>query len=119
MTYQLRFETLGVNPDKHIVGTKKLCSIEKLNNELFILESIAVINNPKNSVDIRTKERLEVIKDQLIDKGTFTKKDIEEAFSMYPVIKKPSIAVVKKFLELFVFVTYNKQSKTYKVKQKR
>ena len=119
LTYQLRFETLGVNPDKHIVGTKKLCSIEKLNNELFILESMAVINNPKNNADIRAKKRLEFIKDQLIDKGTFSKKDIEEAFSLYPVIKKPSIAVVKKFLELFVVVTYNKQTKTYRVKQKR
>ena len=80
---------------------------------------MAVINNPKNNADIRAKKRLEFIKDQLIDKGTFSKKDIEEAFSLYPVIKKPSTALVKKFLELFVVVTYNKQTKTYRVKQKR
>lgn len=115
-TYQIRFVRLGLDPDQYIVGPKKLASIEALNNELFFLESMATINTPKTNADYRSKERLEDVRDTLLNKVAFTKQDIDEVFSKYPLIKKPSLQTVKRFLEQYAVVTYNKQTKTYRVK---
>jgi hypothetical protein len=98
------------------VGPKKLASIEALNNQLFFLESMATINNPKTVADYRSKERLEDVRDMLLNKETFTKQDIDDVFSRYPLIKKPSLQTIKKFLDQYAAVTYNKQTKTYRVK---
>lgn len=115
--YELRFLKLGVDPDKYIVGEKALASPQKLNNTLYFLESMAVMNNPINEADKITKERLEEAIGILINKGTFNRKDIESVFNKHTLIIKPSIEVVVKLVKEFAEVTYNKQTKTYRVKK--
>jgi hypothetical protein len=78
---------------------------------------MAVINNPINEADKQTKDRLEEAIRTLIEKKTFNKKDIEGAFDKYVLIVKPSIEVVVKLVKEFAEVTYNKQTKTYRVKK--
>lgn len=115
--YEMRLVKLGIEPDEHIVGAKGLTSPQKLNNTLYFLESMAVINNPINEADKQTKDRLEEAIRTLIEKKTFNKKDIEGAFDKYVLIVKPSIEVVVKLVKEFAEVTYNKQTKTYRVKK--
>jgi hypothetical protein len=115
--YELRFLKLGVDHDKYIVGEKALASPQKLNNTLYFLESMAVMNNPINEADKIAKERLEETIGTLIEKGTFKRKDIESAFEKHNLIIKPSIEVVVKLVKEFAVVTYNKQTKTYRMKK--
>ena len=113
----MRFVKLGLNPEEYIIDSKKLAAIQKLNNELFALESIAVINTPRSEADKRSKKRLEGIRDTLINKKTFTKQNIVEAFKEHTIVKLPSIETVLVFLKHYAKITYNKKTKTYRVKR--
>lgn len=115
--YELRFVKLGVDPDKYIVGEKSLISPQKLNNILYYLESMALLKNPINEADMKAKDRLEEAIRILIDRGTFNKRDIESTFDKHNLIVKPSNEVVVKLVKEFGKVTYNKQTKMYRVKK--
>ena len=114
-----RFVKRGVDPDKYMIGNKAMKSIQSLNNQLFLIESIGAINNPISEADKKNGANLSSFVNTLLDKGTFTQKDINEELDKYGIIKKPSYQVIKMLLEEFAVITYNKQKKIYRVKYRK
>jgi hypothetical protein len=78
-----------------------------------------VIKNPKNNADKRSKKRLLEAINSLINNRVFNRADMEEAFSKKILVVKPSIETLEKILDDFAIISYNKQTKTYRVKKKR
>ena len=54
----------------------------------------------------------------LIDKGEFTRNDIDKALESLKLINKPSYQTMEQILKQFYRMTYNKKTKTYSVKGK-
>ena len=54
----------------------------------------------------------------LIDKGKFTRNDIDKSLVSLKLINKPSYQAVEQILKQFCRMTYNKKTKTYSVKEK-
>jgi hypothetical protein len=116
---QIELRSLGVIPDRYIVKDNRLATIKQLNNDIFALETKAVIENPRSKEDYKAKEKLEAAISYLIDIGTCTKEEVLSAFDDGMVINKPSVDVAVKVLKEYADVTYNKRAKRYRVKKKK
>ena len=46
-----RLEKLGHNPNDYIINQGRIASVQNLNNQLVILETLALYNKPKNKAD--------------------------------------------------------------------
>ena len=110
---------MGVNPDRYIVKDNRLATIKQLNNDVFALETKAVIENPRSKEDYKAKEKLEAAISCLIDMETCTKAEVLSAFDDGVVLNKPSVEVAVKVLKEYADVTYNKRAKRYRVKKKK
>ena len=115
---QIELRSLGVIPDRYIVKDNRLATIKQLNNDIFALETKAVIENPRSKEDYKAKEKLESAISCLIDMETCTKEEVLSVFDDGVVLNKPSVDVAIKVLKEYADVTYNKRSKRYKVKKK-
>jgi len=115
---QIKLRFMGVNPDRYIVKDNRLATIKQLNNDVFALETKAVIENPRSKEDYKAKEKLEAAISCLIDMETCTKEEVLRAFDDGVVLNKPSVDVAVKVLKEYADVTYNKRVKRYRVKKK-
>ena len=104
------------DPNSYIVEEASLVSIQKLNNQIYFLETMATIYNPKTEADKANRNRVLSLINGLIDKGKFTRKDIDKALDKLSLINKPSYQAMEKILKQFGKLTYNKKTKTYTVK---
>ena len=116
---QIKLRFMGVNPDRYIVKDNRLATIKQLNNDVFALETKAVIENPRSKEDYKAKEKLEAAISCLIDMETCTKEEVLSAFDDGVVLNKPSVEVAVKVLKEYADVTYNKRAKRYRVKKKK
>lgn len=117
-TYHERLSLLVDDPNVYILGDNSLTSIQKLNNELYKLETISILNNPKTSADRANKEQIMSLINGLIDKGGFSRNDIDKSLENLKLINKPSYQAIEQILKQFCRMTYNKKTKTYNVKEK-
>ncbi|MDA9368633.1 DEAD/DEAH box helicase family protein [Flavobacteriaceae bacterium] len=115
---QIKLRLIGVNPEQYIVKDNRLATIKQLNNDVFALETKAVIENPRSKEDHKAKEKLEAAISCLIDMETCTKEEVLRAFDDGVVLNKPSVDVAVKVLKEYTDVTYNKRAKRYRVKKK-
>ena len=76
------------------------------------------MNNPKTSADRANREQIMSLINGLIDKGKFTRNDIDKSLVSLKLINKPSYQAVEQILKQFCRMTYNKKTKTYSVKEK-
>lgn len=116
---QIELRSLGVIPDRYIVKDNRLATIKQLNNDIFALETKAVIENPRSKEDYKAKEKLEAAISCLIDMETCTKEEVLSVFDDGVVLNKPSADVAVKVLKEYADVTYNKRAKRYRVKKKK
>lgn len=116
---QIKLRLLGVNPEQYIDKDNRLATIKQLNNDVFALETKAVIENPRSKEDFKAKEKLEAAISCLIDMETCTKEEVLSAFDDGMVLNKPSVEVAVKVLKEYTDVTYNKRAKRYRVKKKK
>ena len=117
-SYYQRLCELIDNPNDYIVGDNSLTSIQKLNNELYKLETMSILNNPKTSADRANRDQIMSLINGLIDKGEFTRNDIDKSLESLKLINKPSYQTMDQILKQFCKLTYNKKTKTYSVKGK-
>jgi len=118
-SYYMQIEVLGYSPHKFIVREKSLTSIQKLNNEVYYLETMSILNNPRSKGDEKNKTRILGVINGLADNKKFTRGDIDKAFDTLHLINKPSYEVIDRIIKHFYILTYNKKTKTYTVKGKR
>jgi hypothetical protein len=97
------------NNDGKIRGT------QALENKLYSLESIALINNPRTENDKPKREKLIHFIKTLTGKGTFTKQDIETEFKSVSPVMVCSNETILLVLKEFATITYDKRKKQYKV----
>jgi hypothetical protein len=97
------------NNDGKIRGT------QALENKLYSLESIALINNPRTENDKPKREKLIHFIKTLTGKGTFTKQDIETEFKSVSPVMVCSNEAILLVLKEFATITYDKRKKQYKV----
>jgi len=116
---QIELRSLGVIPDRYIVKDNRLATIKQLNNDIFALETKAVIENPRSKEDYKAKEKLEAAMSCLIYMERCTKEEILSVFDDGVVLNKPSVEVAIKVLKEYTDVTYNKRAKRYRVKRKK
>jgi len=74
------------------------------------------INNPRTEADKANGDRVLSLINGLIDKGKFTRRDIDKDLDKLNLINKPSYQTMEKILKHFCKLTYNKKTKTYNVK---
>ena len=115
-SYYIRLLGLGKDPNDYIIEEYSLVSIQKLNNQIYFLETMATINNPRTEVDKANRDRILSLINGLIDKGKFTRRDIDKELDKLNLIHKPSYQIMEKILKQFCELTYNKKTKTYTVK---
>lgn len=116
-SYYQRLRELVDNPNDYIVGDNSLTSIQKLNNELYKLETMSILNNPKTSADRANRDQIMSLINGLIDRGEFSRNDIDKALEGLKLINKPSYQTIEQILKQFCRMTYNKKTKTYSVKE--
>ena len=114
--YFSKLALLVEDPNEYIVEKGSLASIQKLNNQIYFLETMATIKNPKTHNDKANKVQIMSFINGLIDKGKFTRSDIDKSFYDLNLINRPSHQVMEKILKQFCKLTYNKKTKTYTVK---
>jgi hypothetical protein len=117
-SYYQRLCELTDNPNDYIVGDNSLTSIQKLNNKLYKLETMSILNNPKTSADRANRDQIMSLINGLIEKGEFTRNDIDKSLESLKLINKPSYQIMDQILKQFCKLTYNKKTKTYSVKGK-
>lgn len=117
-SYYQRLREFTENPNDYIVGDNSLTSIQKLNNKLYKLETMSILNNPKTSADRANREQIMSLINGLIDRGEFSRNDIDKALESLKLINKPSYQTIEQILKQFCRMTYNKKTKTYNVKEK-
>ncbi|MDB9721364.1 hypothetical protein OAA67_05780, partial [Winogradskyella sp.] len=115
-TYYIKLSGLVDDPNKYIIEESSLASIQKLNNQIYFLETMATINNPRTEADKANKGRVLLLINGLIDKGKFTRRDIDKELDKLNLIHKPSYQIMEKILKQFCELTFNKKTKTYTVK---
>ena len=115
----MRIEDLGYGPHQFIVREKSLTSIQKLNNEVYYLETMSILNNPKSKGDEKNKTLILGVINGLAENNKFTRGGIDKAFDTLHLINKPSYEVIDRIIKQFYILTYNKKTKTYTVKGKR
>ena len=118
-SYYIRIENLGYGPHHFIVCEKSLTSIQKLNNEVYYLETMSILNNPRSKGDKKNKTLILRVINGLAENNKFTRGDIDKAFDTLHLINKPSYEVIDRIIKQFYILTYNKKTKTYTVKGKR
>ena len=74
------------------------------------------INNPRTEADKDNGALVLILINGLIDKGKFTRRDIDKELDKLNLINKPSYQLMEKILKQFCELTYNKKTKTYTVK---
>lgn len=116
--YYERLLPLVDDPNEHIVNKNSLATYQKLNNLLYLLETMAIIKQPKSDADKANKEQIMSLINGLINKGSFTRDDIKSSLNGLNLINQPSYEVMEQILRKFCRMTYNKKTKTYKVKEK-
>jgi len=93
----------------------KMRGTQALNNKLYSLESISLINNPRSENDnIKRGKLIHFIK-TLISKGIFTKQDISTEFKSVSPVMECSNEAILLVLKEFATITYDKRKKQYKV----
>lgn len=112
-TYYERMSLLVDDPNDYIVEDNSLTSIQKLNKELYRLETMSILNSPKTSADRANRDQIMSLINGLIDKGEFTRNDIDKALESLKLINKPSYQTMEQILKQFCRMTYNKKTKTY------
>lgn len=115
-TYYIKLSGLVDDPNKYIIEESSLVSIQKLNNQIYFLETMATINKPKTKADKANKDRVLSLINGLIHKEKFTRRDIDKGLGKLSLINKPSYQTMEKILKQFCKLTYNKKTKTYAVK---
>ncbi len=100
-----------------ITNNGKIRGTQALENKLYSLESISLINYPRDENDNRKKEKLTQFIKTLIDKKIFTKQDIDTEFKIVSPVKECSNEAILLILKEFATITYDKRRKQYKVGQ--
>ena len=93
----------------------KMRGTQALNNKLYSLESIALINNPRTEKDKVKRRKLIHFIQTLTGKGTFTKQDIDTEFKSVSPVMECSNEAILLVLKEFATITYDKRKKQYKV----
>ena len=111
--YWKRF--LRFNLTSFITNNGKIRGTQALENKLYSLESIALINNPRTENDKPKREKLIHFIQTLTGKGTFTKQDIDTEFKSVSPVMECSNEAILLVLKEFATITYDKRKKQYKV----
>ncbi len=111
--YWKRF--LRFNLISFITNNGKIRGTQALENKLYSLESIALINNPRTENDKLKRRKLIHFIETLTGKGTFTKQDIETEFKSVSPVMVCSNEAILLVLKAFATITYDKRKKQYKV----
>ena len=114
--FYITLSSLVKDPNNYIVDKESLASIQKLNNQIFLLKTMEIITNPKTENDKKNKEQILRVINGLIGKGKFTRMDIDKALDDINIINHPSYEKMELILKGFCKITYNKKTKTYTVK---
>jgi hypothetical protein len=111
-----RLTAIGVEPNEILLDKKKLRSGQSVNNKLFLLESLALIDKPRNEQEKKRKEKLLAFIESTISLKEFSKQQLIDQFLKYSPTMECSIESILLVLKERVTVTYDKRGKLYKVK---
>ena len=111
-----RLTAIGVEPNEILLDKKKLRSGQSVNNKLFLLESLALIEKPRNEQEVKRKEKLLAFIESTISLKEFSKQQLIDQFLKYSPTMECSIESILLVLKERVTVTYDKRGKLYKVK---
>ena len=111
--YWKRFLSFGL--ERFMTNNGKMRGTQALNNKLYSLESIALINNPRSENDKIKRGKLIHFIQTLTGKGIFTKQDISAEFKSVSPVMECSNEAILLVLKEFATITYDKRKKQYKV----
>ena len=111
-----RLTAIGVEPNEVLLDKKTLRSGQSVNNKLFLLESLALIEKPRNEQEVKRKEKLLAFIESTISLKEFSKQQLIDQFLNYSPTMECSIESILLVLKERVTITYDKRSKLYKVK---